>query len=54
MVTTKKTIAMDLVISMFKDGRIDKAEAGQSLKGLNSQKTTGCHSWDELEIPFVG
>lgn len=30
---------MDLVISMFKDGRIDKAEAGQLLKGLNSQKT---------------
>ncbi|MBA9088472.1 acyl transferase domain-containing protein [Fontibacillus solani] len=24
---------------MFKDGRIDKAEAGQLLKGLNSQKT---------------
>ncbi|MCY7487876.1 polyketide synthase [Paenibacillus alvei] len=39
MITTKKTIAMDLVISMFKDGRIDKAEAGQLLKGLNSQKT---------------
>lgn len=30
---------MDLVISMFKDGRIDKAEAGHLLKGLNSQKT---------------
>jgi len=39
MITTKKTNAMDLVISMFKDGRIDKAEAGQLLKGLNSQKT---------------
>ncbi|MGN7762595.1 beta-ketoacyl synthase N-terminal-like domain-containing protein [Paenibacillus sp. 22594] len=39
MITTKKTVAMDLVISMFKEGRIDKAEAGQILKGLNSQKT---------------